>query len=162
MITALLLPVLLPAKRPKNVRMVMTEPVMREDCTYSDYVATIAFSWSEYRNYGVTVTVSNETDSRIYVEWGNARIDDEPVCFGNDNMLTYRDRKEDEVVHVGSKCQRLIVRQSELEIDGRDFFPMRLLREYGRSGGRTVIIPVRHGEEVTDYVFKLEAVADRQ
>lgn len=139
----------------RGYKLIMKEPVQREDCVYNDWSVVISFEWSEYKNYGITVNIKNESDSRIYVEWENARIEDEPICFGNDNSFTYRDRKADEVVHAGSTCKRFIARQSEMEIDGRELFYTKYVNAYGEAGCRDFIIPIRIGDEVRDYKFKL-------
>lgn len=157
-----LVPIFAFAKRPKNVRLVMTKPIYNEQCVYNDWGAVISFEWNDYKNYGVTVSIKNETDSRIYVEWGNARIEDETVCFGNDNSLTYRDKKEDEVIHAGSTCERFIARQSEFEIDGREFFYMNMIKRYGDSGERDIIIPIRFEDKTIDYRFSLKVIADTE
>ena len=121
----------------------MKEPVKTETCFFEDWSINVSFEWSEYKNYGVTVYIKNITDSRICVEWENARIDDEQICFGNDNSFTYRDKKPDEVVHSGSQCKRISN-----------------INEYSGSGGRDFIIPIRIGDEVTDYKFTLEVIGD--
>lgn len=139
----------------KNYKLVMAEPIRNENCIYNDWSVVISFEWSEYKNYGVTVIVKNESDSRIYIEWENARIDDEPICFGNDNLLSYKDRKPDEIVHAGSQSKRFIARQSEFEYDGRKLFYLKNLDVYGETGRRTLIIPIRIGDEIKDYRFAL-------
>ena len=148
----LLMPLMINAR---GYKLIMKEPVEMEDCVYNDWSVVISFEWSEYKNFGITVNIKNESDKRIYVEWENARIEDEPICFDNDNSFTYRDRKADEVVHAGSTCRRFIARQSEMEIDGREFFYTKHAKEFGEAGGRDIIIPIRIGEEVKDYKFTL-------
>lgn len=148
----LLMPLMINAR---GYKLIMKEPVEREDCVYNDWSVVISFEWSEYKNFGITVNIKNESDKRIYVEWENTRIEDEPICFDNDNSFTYRDRKADEVVHAGSTCRRFIARQSEMEIDGREFFYTKHAKEFGEAGGRDIIIPIRIGEEVKDYKFTL-------
>ena len=156
------LPVLVSAKSPKNMKLVMVKPIYNGQCTYNDWGAVISFEWSEYKNYGVTVNIKNETDSRIYVEWENARIDDEPICFSTDNSFTYQNQKPDEVVHSGSECKRFIAKRSEFEIEGRDFFHMSILKEYGSSEEVDFIIPVRFKDKTEDYKFSLKVVADKE
>lgn len=155
-----IIPLFAIAKKPKNLRLVMKEPVKTETCFFEDWSINVSFEWSEYKNYGVTVYIKNITDSRICVEWENARIDDEQICFGNDNSFTYRDKKPDEVVHSGSQCKRFIARRSEFEVDGRSLFYISNINEYSGSGGRDFIIPIRIGDEVTDYKFTLEVIGD--
>ena len=139
----------------RDYKLVMLEPIQNETCVFNGFSFSISFEWSEYENYGVTVIVKNESDSRIYVEWENARIEDEPICFGTDNSFSYRDRKPDEVVHSGSRCKRFIARQSQFKYEGRELFHKKWAKERGISEKVVIIIPVRSGEKVKDYRFTL-------
>ena len=138
----------------------MKEPVTNQECKFSDNGVTIYFEWSEYKNYGITLIVKNETKERIYIEWSNARIEDEPICFGNDNSFTYLNSKPDEVIHAGSTCERFITRQSEFETEGREFFYLSYLKKYNTAGSRSVIIPIKRGSDTKDYRFMLGVVGE--
>ncbi len=157
-----LLPVIAIAKKPKNVRLAIVSPQYKDPAVFQDDNVTFEFSWDS-SDIGVNVKISNNTDSRIYIEWENSRLDDEPICFGSDNSFTYRDQKPDEVVHSGSYSKRFVARKSQFENEYRRLFYWdSTFKKYGESSAVPIIIPVKIGDNVTDYSFQIKVVSDKE
>lgn len=104
--------------------------------------------------YGFTVT--NNTDKRIYIEWENARFDEDRLVFGTDSRLTMGNPKADEAVPANSKsiC-RAITNQTRA---GAEYLinylynPKKLKSEPGKKSEIKLIIPIRFSDDsVEDY-----------
>ena len=54
----------------------------------NDYIST--------DGYFLYLSIKNNTKDRIYIEWSNLRIAGHTILFEDDNLLTYRNKTEDE------------------------------------------------------------------
>lgn len=149
------------AKKPKNVRLVVVSPTYSDPAVYDADSVKFEFGWSR-SDIGIDVTIHNNTNSRIYVEWENTRLDDEPICFGNDNSFTYRDTKPDEVIHKGSYSKKFVAKKRQFEIETLRLFYWQTFKEYGESARCPLIIPIRFGDKVVDFSFELQVISDKE
>lgn len=160
----LLMPVaVIYAKKPKvrNERIIVVSPVLSEDATYSVDSIQFKFGWKSYKDFGIDVTISNDKDSCIFVEWNNVRLGDEPICFGTDNSFTYTDKKYDEIVYDGSYTKKFIAKQSQFNnIEFARLFHWDIYKKEGRSAKIEVIIPIKSMGKTTVYRIKTMIMAD--
>lgn len=140
----------------KQVRLVVEEPVSSDSPIYEDNLVRFSFSWDYWSDIGLDVTIENKTQQRIYVEWENARIKDEPIVFGDDYKLFAHREKPDEVIHIGSKSKRFIARVSQVDNDGLRLFYWNTFKKYGESAICHVIIPIRFDNKTVDYKIGLK------
>ncbi len=155
----IMLPLMAIAKKHKDTRLIVEAPVFSETASFEVDSIRFSFEWKSYSDIGVKVTIDNNTTSRIYVEWNNTRLRDEPICFGDDNSFTYRDSKPDEVIHRGSYARRFIARQSQFENESKRLFNWETFEEFGSSAVCKLIIPIKRDNKVTDYLIELRVVA---
>lgn len=62
---------------------------------YEDDNVKVKFSMISENLY---MNVYNKLDERIFIEWENARTNNNKVIFGTDNRLSVRNKKEDEAI----------------------------------------------------------------
>ena len=108
------------------------------------------FEYRYFEGYFLRVKVINKTDKRITIEWENARISDNQICFDSDNIYSYNNQKPDEVIHANSSSNKKIsVRKRP---DNRPFiFNEDLIKKHGESV-RRLIIPIKFPSgEIVDY-----------
>ena len=51
--------------------------------------------------YSCRVSIKNNSDRKMYIEWSNFRWDGSPIVFDTDNRLFIFNKKEDEVIIPG-------------------------------------------------------------
>lgn len=110
------------------------------------------FEYRYFEGYFLRVKVINKTDKRITIEWENARISGEQICFDTDNIYSYNNPKPDEVVHANSSAYKKIGERKSP--DYRPFiFNEDLIKKHGESV-RRLIIPIKlPSGEIVDYDF---------
>ena len=148
------------AKKPKNIRLVMVSPISSETPVYENDSIRFEFEWRDYKNYGIYIKIINSKTSRIYVEWENARVQNERLCFGDDNIITYKQKREDEVIHASSYSRKFVGRKSDFTGRDTQIFPMSKVKETGESECREIILPIKHEDKTTDYRFALKIIGD--
>ena len=148
------------AKKPKNIRLAVVSPVYSDVGVYETDSLIFRFSWSSGSDIGVDVTIENNSQSRVYIEWSNTRLDDEPICFGTDNVFTYQNTKPDEVIHKGSKARRFVARQSQFSNEYKQLFYWDEIKKYGHSMKRDIIIPIKQNGVTYDHVITLQVISD--
>ena len=150
----LLIPVSMVAKKKVKYKKVydfyVTSPQDAKLKYYEDSRVSFTFDWKEYKNYCISVRIKNLTDSRIYVEWENARIDNSQVTFDTDTYRNYQDPKPDEVIHGGSYTERNLMERKYIH-SSIGIFPIDFMKYGGDSSSCNLIIPIRFGDEVVDY-----------
>lgn len=99
----------------------------------------------------LTVRIINKTDSRLYVEWENARISDSQICFRTDNAFSFNNPKPDEVIHAGSESTKEIGDRQYFTYNNVYMFNESSIKSHGESV-RKVILPIRYSSgKVIDY-----------
>lgn len=161
LLLAVIIPLACQAKKLKNLRLVLESPVQSEIAAFTSDSITFEFDWDRFRNFGITMSISNNTKGRVYIEWNNMRIDDERIAFGSDNMLSYQNDKADEVIHSGSRCVRFVAPWGQFSNRYRQMFYIKGIKKFNESGIRTLIVPIRFDKDVVDYRFEIKVVADK-
>ena len=117
---------------------------------YEDSNVRIEFEYRYFEGYFLRVRVINKTDKRITIEWENARLLDNQICFDTDNIYSYNNPKPDEVVHANSSSTKKIGERKRP--DNRPFiFNEDLIKKHGESV-RRLIIPIKLlSGEIVDY-----------
>lgn len=77
----------------------MIEPVIADNWNYSTDSIDISMNLESGNFY---FQLKNNTSHRIYIEWENARVNGEKPFFGTDNLLSSKNKKEDEAIMSGS------------------------------------------------------------
>jgi len=122
---------------------------------YENDSVRFEFSYSPYLEpYFLKVKIVNKTDSRITVEWENARILNHQVCFRSDNIYTFNNPKPNEVVYPNSSSVKDIGEREA--IDYRHFiFKEDDIKKRGHSYN-SVILPIIYSSgKVVDYKISL-------
>ncbi len=119
---------------------------------FEDQNVRFEFEYKYLEGYFLRVKVKNKTDKRITIEWENARISDEQICFDTDNVYSYNNPKPDEVVHANSSSYKKIGERKSPDYRNT-IFSDDLIKKYGESVCQ-LIIPIRLASgEIIDYDF---------
>lgn len=110
------------------------------------------FEYRYLEGYFLRVKVINKTDRRITIEWENAMISGEQICFDTDNIYSYNNPKPDEVVHANSSAYKKIGERKSLDYRSI-LFEDDFIKKHGESVCH-LIIPVKFPSgEIIDYDF---------
>lgn len=117
---------------------------------YEDSNVRIEFEYRYFEGYFLRVRVINKTDKRITIEWENARLLDNQICFDTDNIYSYNNPKPDEVVHANSSSTKKIGERKSPYY--RNFvFNDDLIKKNGNSLNH-LIVPIKFASgEIIDY-----------
>lgn len=109
-------------------------------------------------NYFITIEIINNTKDRIELEWENAKFESGRVLFPDDTGLTKNNQRANEVIFGGDKLKKEFTSQSFFDeyLDSlKKIYSMKLVKKNGGELKRTLILPVIHNGETTDYRFEL-------
>ncbi len=138
----------------------VTSPQNLKSKSFEDSCVRFTFEWYEYKNYCISVEIRNKTNSRIYVEWENVRIDNGSICFKTDTYANYMDPKPDEVIHAKGYTRKELLERDNVGYDIK-FFRTSFLRVPGDKTTNTLIIPIRVGDNVYDYKIDVSLFLER-
>lgn len=147
----LLLPIIGNAKKKKVAYKLCVEaPVMSDIPQYENDSVCFDFDW-----FGcfLKIRVGNKTNKRVFVEWENVRMNDNPICFDDDNAFTYQTPKENEVIHAGSYSRKTIMKRNNFDYYA-PLFSKFMLEEFHHAFVR-LIVPIKYETETVDYNIRL-------
>lgn len=108
--------------------------------------------------YSCRVSIKNNTNERMYIEWSNFRWDSSPVVFDTDSRLFMNTKKEDEVIMPGDWLGQNIIQRNLI---GESWITPWVDVKYLKKGGSVkskLIVPIRYSNGVTkDYTFVIKA-----
>lgn len=117
---------------------------------FEDDSVRFEFEWHSFAPHFLKVRIKNKTQSRITVEWENARLLDSPICFRSDNIFSFNNPKPDEVIHAKSTSEKEIGEREDPDYMSLVFHESSI-KNYGHSTSE-VIIPVKFPSgKITDY-----------
>ena len=129
--------------------------------TYRDSIVSISFSLYDNCSF-LHVMISNNTNERIAVEWENAKIFGDQVCFDNDSRLTMGRAKQDEVIMKGDYISKnLLPKGNVLSSRVMPLFQTKPLKK-GETRGTYVTIPVKYKGKTYDIEIQLTASAVKE
>lgn len=119
---------------------------------FEDDSVRFEFDYSMYLHPKfLTVNIKNKTDSRLYVEWENARINDDQICFKTDNAFSFNNPKPDEVIHANSESTKEIGNRQYFNKGSVNLFNESSIKAHGRSL-QELILPIRYASgKIIDY-----------
>lgn len=124
---------------------------------YADSILSIKFN-PEYTKCFIIAEITNNTKGRIEIEWENAKFESEKVIFSDDSPLTMGNKKENEVIYSGDKLKKTFTSKkfySNRLLEVFSIFSKSTIKKNGGELKRTLILPVIHNGETTDYRFEL-------
>lgn len=124
---------------------------------YTDSVLSIKFR-AEYTQSFIIAEITNNTEGRIEIEWENAKFESERIIFSDDSPLTMNNKKENEVIYGGDKLKKTFTSKkfySERLLEVFSIYSKKTIKKNGGELKRTLILPVIHNGETTDYRFEL-------
>ena len=111
--------------------------------------------------YSCRVSIKNNTDRRIYIEWSNFRWDGSQIVFDTDSRLFINNKKEDEVIMPGEWLGQNFIQKN---LVGESWITPWVDIKYLKKGGETkskIIVPIRYADGYTkDYVFIIKAYSE--
>lgn len=117
---------------------------------FEDDSVRFEFEWHSFAPHFLKVRIKNKTQSRITVEWENARLCQTPICFRSDNIFTFNNQKPDEVVHAKSTSEKEIGEREDPDYMSPLFFDSSI-KDHGESVS-SVIIPIKFPSgKIIDY-----------
>ncbi len=128
---------------------------------YNDSIVSISFSLSNDCSF-LHVMIINNTNERIAIEWENAKIFGDQVCFDNDSRLTMGREKPDEVIMRGGYTSKnLLPKGYVLSSRVLPMFQTKPLKK-GETRGTYVTIPVKYKGKAYDIEIQLTASAVKE
>lgn len=116
---------------------------------FEDSNVRFEFGYIRFSDF-LKVRVTNKTDSRIAIEWENARISDRQISFDSDNIFSYNNQKPDEIVHSNSTTTKSIGERNSPDMR-LPIFLASSIKERGKSVVE-VIIPIKFASgNIKDY-----------
>ena len=117
--------------------------------------------WTKFGTdeYSCRVSIKNNTDRRMYIEWSNFRWDGCPIVFDTDNRLFINNKKEDGVIMPGERLGQNIIQKN---LVGESRITHRMIDiKYLKKGGKAkskIIVPIRYASGYTkDHLFIIKA-----
>ena len=129
-------------------------PCYSDTATFENDSIRCEFFWNSIINNSLGVTITNKLKSRIYVEWNNVRIDDEPICFETDTRFTYKLKKEDDAIAQGGKTKKIILTYNLFESALFHMFYKRNIKKKGYDE-RRINLSIKYQTESIDYPIVL-------
>ena len=74
---------------------------------YEDSIISLK-AYVDYNTYFLNVIITNKADERIYIEWENARMENEKILFPDDAPLTMGNERPNEALAKGAICKKQI------------------------------------------------------
>lgn len=126
---------------------------------YVDDIISVRFYGAKTApNYFITIEIINNTNERIELEWENAKFESGRVLFPDDTGLTKNNQRANEVVFGGDKLKKEFTSQSfwnEHREMLTKIYSMKSVKNSESEFKKTLILPVIHNGETTDYRFEL-------
>lgn len=128
---------------------------------YVDDVISVRFYGAKtIPDYFMTIEITNNTKERIEIEWENAKLNSERILFVDDTQLSFNGQRPNEVIFGEDKAKKEISSKYFWDENRSMITQKKILssKEIKKNGGelkRTLILPVIHNGETTDYRFEL-------
>ena len=120
---------------------------------YEDSIIRVNFDVSEKALY---LIIHNKTNSRIYLEWENFRIDNSAIAFDTDRRIKMDEPKSDEVIFPSNNSTHnyLIPKKAIDDSYISAWWDIDKIKKMGEQFSK-VIIPIRVNDKNIDYVFHI-------
>ena len=138
----------------QKYRLNVESPCYSDTATFENDSIKCVFEWSSITNNSLELTITNKLNSRIYVEWENVRIDDEPICFETDTKFTYKQKKENDAVAQGGKTKKEIQTYNLFESALFHMFYKSNIKKKGYDE-RRINLSIKYQTESIDYPIVL-------
>lgn len=115
-------------------------------------IIKLGLLWDKF----LIVEIENKTEDRLYIEWENARLDNNKIVFGDDTMLTMRNEKTDEVVIAHAKTKKRLTRRDYVfENMVKKLTTKSIIKKNG-SDSATFVLPIKYNEKTYDLLLNLK------
>lgn len=142
-----------------NVKVAVVSPVDNQKGVYS--IDSLEFYTYTSKYSGMLYfCLTNNSTSRVYIEWQNAKINSDRVFFGDDSRLTMHNTKPDEAIAPGSLSETRTL-FTDHNIAGNFLVRWWFKKDVkkGVSPNLILTIPVKkYGQEAKDYKFEIKFV----
>lgn len=147
------------AKKPKGEVALEISPSNVMPYIYTDSIISVQV-YPTYDGSFFRINISNQTNGRIYVEWDNARIDNNKVLFSDDRPITMNLKKEDEVIMAGGSIYNKEITHKGKYYDSMGLLPLfkeKEMKKNNRAYNYNLILPIRLADgSIKDYAFKIK------